>query len=77
MRPEDTDIISLIKSLVKRVTSLEVGRLISNLKFPATGTLVVPTGANDPASGEEGSLFFNTTAHKLKVYASGAWVAVH
>ena len=32
--------------------------------------------ATDPASGEEGQLYFNTTADILKVYANGNWVEV-
>ena len=32
--------------------------------------------ATDPASGEEGQLYFNTSADILKVYANGNWVEV-
>jgi hypothetical protein len=77
MKPEEESIVEILKDLKKRIKILEVGKLITNLTFTDTGVLIVPTGANDPVSGTEGQLFVNSTAHKLKVYVSGAWVAVH
>jgi hypothetical protein len=77
MRPEEENIVSKIKNMDKRLSELEKGRLVVNLTIPDVGTFRVPTGANNPASGVEGNLFVNTTTHKLMVYVSGGWVAVH
>ena len=35
----------------------------------------IPSGANNPATGTEGDLFFNTTDGQLYRYHSGAWTA--
>lgn len=37
---------------------------------------IVDVGASDPASGENGQLFYNTTAGALKIYVDGAWASV-
>ena len=73
----DRDFIKKIKDLEKAIKELQSGRLIVNLTIPDDGSFRAPTGASDPVSAVEGQLFVNTTTHKLKVYVSGAWVAVH
>lgn len=37
----------------------------------------IKTGASDPASAKEGSLFINTTTDDMKVYYGGAWQTLH
>ena len=56
---------------------LQTRGLIVNLTIPDEGTFRVPTGASNPAGGEDGQLFYNTTTDKLMVRANGSWVAVH
>lgn len=37
---------------------------------------IVDTGASDPAVGEDGELFYNTTSSSLKIWITSAWVAI-
>jgi hypothetical protein len=41
---------------------------------PSNGTVFTPSGA--PASPTEGMLYYDSTAHKLKVYTGAAWETV-
>ena len=37
---------------------------------------VVDTAESDPATGEQGELFYNTLAGVLKIWLTDAWVAI-
>jgi len=37
------------------------------------GTLVLPTGASDPGSAEQGQIYYRTNDHKVRVYSNGQW----
>jgi hypothetical protein len=74
---EDYNIIEKIKKMEQDIKNLQTRGLIVNLTIPDEGTFRVPTGASNPASGEDGQLFYNTTTDKLMVRANGSWIAVH
>jgi hypothetical protein len=37
---------------------------------------LIDYGASDPASGDDGELFYNTTTGTLKIYLSGVWTNI-
>lgn len=76
MRPEDEDLIRIIKDIQRRLRMLEVGKLITELTIPSTGKIVVPVVTADPASGENGQIIYNSTARVFKGYSNGSWVAL-
>lgn len=41
------------------------------------GPAGIAAGAADPETGETGQVFLNTTSHKLKIYADGAWSSIY
>lgn len=59
--------IGRINDLQRRIELLEAGG----------GNVVIPTGASDPATAEEGQLFINTTDNGYKVYYGGTWQTLH
>tara|TARA_R100001163_G_C5067428_1_gene206533 strand:+ start:116 stop:1282 length:1167 start_codon:yes stop_codon:yes gene_type:complete len=51
--------------------SQETGNLVTQ---PANGGLQHPALSSNPSSPANGQTYYNTTDHKLKLYANGAWV---
>ncbi len=74
---ENYNIIEKIKKMEQDIKNLQTRGLIVNLTIPDGGTFRVPTGTSNPASGDDGQLFYNTTTDKLMVRANSSWVAVH
>lgn len=62
------DILKTIADLEKRLRTIEQNMAITNLTLPATGKIVVPVMAADPASPTNGQIWYNSTTGVFKCY---------
>lgn len=46
------------------------------VSFGGIDPLSLPKSASDPGSANDGDMYFNTTSHKARIYASGVWTDV-
>jgi len=69
------DFFKLVREMQRRIDVLEKGQIIQSLAL--TGTFSVPTASSDPATATNGQIYYNTTTHKFRGYANGAWVDLH
>ncbi len=65
-------LVAVIEELKKRIEALERLVNLKNIEIPADGKFVVDIRSSDPV-GQNGRIYYNSTAHKFKGYENGTW----
>lgn len=55
----------------KRIQRLERAVVFRTLIFPSDGTLVIPVMSSDPASPQDGEIWYNSTSNTFKCRENG------
>jgi len=69
------EIVSILKSLLARVETLERNQSLSEVVIPTGGKLVVDSLSSDPPA-QDGRIYYNTVTNKYKVCENALWKTI-
>lgn len=71
------EIIALLSGFRRRLEKLERFLERRRVVVPSDGVLVAPVDTSEPSSPTNGQIFYNSSTHKLRVYANSTWTDLH
>jgi hypothetical protein len=66
-------LVQLFRSLDKRLKVLERTQYVPKVTIPVEGYLIVDIQTADPATVQNGRLFYNSTLNAFRVGVNGVW----